>query len=89
MATNITSKFIQGTGVAVTTQGDTRILAIHAYSTVNGTIDIEDSKGSKIKFQVPASGQADIYIGEMGIKATATISVSAPASAAAVTLILG
>ena len=44
MTTNITSKFIQGTGVAVTTEGDTRILAIHAFSTVNGTFDIEDSK---------------------------------------------
>ena len=40
MTTNITSKFIQGTGVSVTTEGDTRILAIHAFCTVNGTFDI-------------------------------------------------
>ena len=89
MTTNITSKFIQGTGVAVTTQGDTRILAIHAYSTVNGTIDIEDSKGSKIKFQVPASGQADIFIGELGIKCDSTISVSTPGANGGVTLFIG
>lgn len=88
MSTNITSKFIQGTGVAVTTQGDTCIIAIHAYSTVNGTFDIEDSKGSKIKFQVPASGQADIYIGELGIRCKGTVSVSTP-NAGGVTLIVG
>jgi len=89
MATNITSKFSQGTGVIVTTQGDTRILAIHAYSTVTGTFDIEDSKGSKIKFQVPASGQADIYIGELGIRCRGTVSVSAPGANGGVTLIVG
>ncbi len=88
MATNITSKFKQGTGVIVTTQGDTRILAIHAYSTITGTFDIEDSEGSKIKFQVPASGQADIYIGELGIKCKGTVSVSTP-NAGGVTLIVG
>ena len=88
MSTNITSKFIQGTGVAVTTQGDTRIIAIHAYSTVNGTFDIEDSKGSKIKFQVPASGTADIYIGDMGVRCDATVSVSTP-NAGSVTLFVG
>tara|TARA_R100000700_G_scaffold2448_1_gene5181 strand:+ start:1007 stop:1276 length:270 start_codon:yes stop_codon:yes gene_type:complete len=89
MTTNITSKFIQGTGVAVTTKGDTRILAIHAFSTVNGTFDIEDSKGSKIKFQVPASGQADIYIGELGIRCRGTVSVSSPGANGGVTLIVG
>ena len=89
MSTNITSKFIQGTGVAVTTQGDTRIIAIHAFSTVNGTFDIEDSKGSKIKFQVPASGQADIYIGELGIRCRGTVSVSTPGANGGITLIVG
>jgi hypothetical protein len=89
MATNITSKFKQGTGVIVTTQGDTRILAIHAYSTVTGTFDIEDSEGSKIKFQVAASGQADIYIGELGIKCKGTVSVSSPGANGGVTLIVG
>ena len=89
MTTNITSKFIQGTGVAVTTEGDTRIISIHANSTVNGTIDIEDSKGSKIKFQVPASGQADIYIGELGIRCRGTVSVSTPGANGGITLIVG
>ena len=48
MSTNITSKFLAGTGVIVTTKGGSRILGIHAYSTVNGTFDIADSNGSKI-----------------------------------------
>ena len=90
MTTNITSKFIQGTGVAVTTEGDTRILAIHAYSPTAGTFDVQDASGSSIiKCKVPASGTSDIYIGEMGLRTTGTISVSAPASAAAITLVLG
>jgi len=89
MTTNITSKFIQGTGVAVTTEGDTRILAIHAYSTVNGTIDIEDSKGSKIKFQVPASSQADNYIGELCIRCRGTVSVSTPGANGSIFFIVG
>tara|TARA_A100001515_G_scaffold143085_1_gene143354 strand:+ start:9327 stop:9590 length:264 start_codon:yes stop_codon:yes gene_type:complete len=83
------SKFLQGTGVIVTTEGDSRILAVHAYSTVNGTFDIEDTNGSKIKFQVPASGQADIFIGELGIKCNATVCVSTPGANGGVTLILG
>ena len=57
--------------------------------TVNGTFDIEDSKGSKIKFQVPASGQADIYIGELGIRCRGTVSVSSPGANGGVTLIVG
>ena len=89
MTTNITSKFIQGTGVAVTTEGDTRILAIHAFSTVNGTFDIEDSKGSRIKFQVAASGTADIYVGELGIRCEGSVSVSSPDANGSVTLMLG
>ena len=89
MSTNITSKFLAGKGVIVTTQGGSRILGIHAYSTVNGTFDIADSNGSKIKFQVPASGQADIYIGELGIKCDATVCCSAPGANGGVTLLLG
>ena len=89
MTTNITSKFIQGTGVAVTTEGDTRILAIHAFSTVNGTFDIQDTKGSRIKFQVAASGTADIYVGELGIRCEGSVSVSAPNADGSVTLMLG
>jgi len=89
MTTNITSKFIQGTGVVVTTEGDTRILAIHAFSTVAGTFDIEDSEGSKIKFQVAASGPADIYVGELGIRCKGSVSVSSPDANGSVTLMLG
>ena len=89
MSTNITSKFLAGTGVIVTTKGGSRILGIHAYSTVNGTFAIGDSGGDKIKFQVPASGQADIYIGEMGIRCDATVCCSAPGAHGGVTLLLG
>ena len=89
MTTNITSKFIQGTGVAVTTEGDTRILAIHAFSPVSGTIDIQDTKGSRIKFQVAASGTADIYVGELGIRCEGSVSVSSPDANGSVTLMLG
>ena len=46
MATNITSKFLAGTGVIVTTQGMTRVMAIHAYSTVVGTCALSDSTGA-------------------------------------------
>jgi hypothetical protein len=60
----------------------------HQKDTLGGKM-FTDGGGSLIKCKLPASGTSDIYIGEMGIKATATISVSAPASAAAVTLILG
>ena len=88
MANNITSKFLAGTGVIVTTTNITRVVAIHAYSTVNGTFAISDSTGDKIKFQVPASGQADIYIGELGIRCKGTVSVSTP-NAGGVTLIVG
>ena len=89
MTTNITSKFIQGTGVAVTTEGDTRILAIHAFSPVSGTFDIQDTEGSKIKFQVAASGTADIYVGELGIRCKGSVSVSSPDANGSVTLMLG
>ena len=89
MSTNITSKFLAGTGVIVTTSDLTRVIAIHAYSTVNGTCALSDSTGDKIKFQVPASGQADIYIGEMGIRCDATVCCSAPGANGGVTLLLG
>jgi hypothetical protein len=88
MTTNITTKFKAGPGVAVTTEGDSRILAIHAFSPVSGTFDIQDTEGSKIKFQVAASGTADIYVGELGIRCKGTVSVSTP-NAGGVTLIVG
>ena len=43
---------------------------------------------SKIQFQVGASGTADIYMGETGIKCEGTVSVATP-QAGSVTLILG
>ena len=89
MTTNITTNFKAGPGVAVTTEGDARILAIHAFSPVSGTFDIQDTKGSRIKFQVAASGTADIYVGELGIRCEGSVSVSAPNSSGSVTLMLG
>ena len=54
-----------------------------------GTFDLQDSKGSQIKFQVPASGTADIYIGDQGVSFSATVSVSAPGANGGVTLFVG
>ena len=89
MTTNITTKFKAGPGVAVTTEGDSRSLAIHAFSPVSGTFDILDTEGSKIKFQVAASGTADIYVGELGIRCKGSVSVSSPDANGSVTLMLG
>ena len=89
MAKNITAvNKSGGDGVIIATNGITRIVAIHAYSTAAGTFAIADNSGDKIKFQVPASGTADIYIGDMGIRCEATISVSTP-DAGSVTLFVG
>ena len=77
-----------GTSVAITLPRTTRIVAIHAFSTVTGLFDIGDKDGSKIQFQVGASGTADIYMGEMGIRCEGTVSVDTP-QAGSVTLILG
>ena len=77
-----------GTSIAVTLPRVTRILAIHAFTTVTGLFDIGDKDGSKIQFQVGASGTADIYMGETGIKCEGTVSVATP-QAGSVTLILG
>ena len=43
----------------------------------------------EIKFQVAASGTADIYVGELGIRCEGSVSVSAPDSNGSVTLMLG
>ena len=104
MTTNITTAYKSGDGIimqpAITTvivggvtlsntaPMTTRIVAIHAFSTVTGLFDIGDKDGSKIQFQVPASGTADIYMGEMGIRCEGTVSVATP-QAGSVTLILG
>ena len=77
-----------GDGEIIATNGITRIVAIHAYSTAAGTFAIADNSGDKIKFQVPASGTADIYIGDMGVRCSGSVSVSTP-NAGSVTLFVG
>jgi|TARA_R100001079_G_scaffold109430_1_gene82057 hypothetical protein len=89
MAKNITAvNKSGGDGVIIATNGITRIVAIHAYSTAAGTFAIADNSGDKIKFQVPASGTADIYIGDMGVRCSGSVSVSTP-NAGSVTLFVG
>tara|TARA_R100001369_G_scaffold89767_1_gene127801 strand:- start:1640 stop:1912 length:273 start_codon:yes stop_codon:yes gene_type:complete len=90
MSTNITTKFFSGAtnGVIVTTSDFTRVVAIHAYSTVAGTLALSDSSGDKIKFEVPASSMSDIYIGEMGVRFNGTVSCSSPGTGG-ITLFLG
>ena len=92
MANNYTSKFFGGAtnGVIVTTSDITRVTAIHAAAvTATGTFALSDSTGDKIKFQIPASGTADIYIGDMGVRFNGNVSVSLPSDGSSVTLILG
>ncbi len=94
MANNYTSKYFGGAtnGVIVTTSDVTRVVAIHAAAvTATGTFAITQKSTSedKIKFQVPASGTADIYIGDSGVRFDGTVSVSAPSDGSSVTLILG
>ena len=89
MANNFKAVCVSGSDKVTSLLGP-RIVALHAYSPTAGTFDVQDASGSSIiKCKVPASGTSDIYIGEMGLKTTGTISVSAPASAAAITLVLG
>ena len=78
-----------GDGAIIATNGITRIVAIHAYSTVAGTFAIADNSGDKIKFQVPASGTADIYIGDQGIRFSGDVSVSLPSDGSSCTLLVG
>jgi len=86
MANNYSSKYFGGAtnGVIVTVSSTdfSRVVAVHAAA-------VSDSTGDKIKFQVPASGTADIYIGDDGIRFKGTVSVSAPSDGSSVTLILG
>ena len=94
MANNYSSKFFGGAtnGVIVTVSSTnfSRVVAVHAAAvTATGTFALSDSTGDKIKFQVPASGTADIYIGDDGIRFKGTVSVSAPSDGSSVTLILG
>ena len=92
MANNITSKFFTGAtnGVIVTTSDVTRVVAIHATAvTATGTFALSEGGVDKIKFQVPASSMADIYIGDQGIKFSASISVSMPSDGSSCTLFVG
>ena len=92
MANNITSKFFTGAtnGVIVTTSDITRVVAIHATAvTATGTFALSDSTGDKIKFQVPASSMADIYIGDQGVRFSGTVSVSLPSDGSSCTLFVG
>ena len=100
MSTNITTAYLKDSGVIIAAATVTanpgslaasmvnRIVAIHAYSTVAGNIVIGDVGGSKISFTVPASGTADIYMGETGLKCQGNVSIATP-DAGSVTLILG
>ena len=90
MAGNYKSHYKAASGVVYANQGKSRVIAIHALSTVAGTFDLHDSTGtSKIKFHVSGSTTSDIYIGEMGIRFDGTISASMPADGASLTLIVG
>ena len=100
MSTNITTAYLKDSGVIIAAASVTanpgslaasmvnRIVAIHAYSTVAGNIVIGDVGGSKISFTVPASGTADIYMGETGLRCQGNVSIATP-DAGSVTLILG
>ena len=92
MANNITSKFFTGAtnGVIVTTSDITRVVAIHATAvTATGTFALSEGGVDKIKFQVPASSMADIYIGDQGVKFSGTVSVSLPSDGSSCTLFVG
>ena len=89
MAGNFKAYYKAASGVVVANSGINRVIAIHAISSVAGTFDLQDSVGSQIKFQVPASGTADIYIGELGVRFDGSISASMPADGAGLTLIVG
>ncbi len=92
MANNITSKFFTGAtnGVIVTTTDTTRVVAIHAVAvTAGGTFALKDTTEDKIKFQVLVSSATDIYIGDMGVKFNASVSVSMPSDGSSCTLFVG
>ena len=92
MANNITSKFFTGAtnGVIVTTTDVTRVVAIHAVAvTAAGTFALSEGGVNKIKFQVPASGMADIYIGDQGVRFSGNVSVSLPSDGSSCTLFVG
>ena len=93
MATNITTHYKAGGGVVVNEPSPkiTRVLALHATTTVAGSFLLHDSTtaAGKIQFWVTTNGTADIYMGELGVRFDGTISASMPANAATLTLIVG
>ena len=93
MANNYSSKFFGGAtnGVIVTVSAAvfSRVVAVHAAAvTATGTFTLSEGGVDKLKFQVPASGTADVYLGEAGIKCNGQVSIATP-NAGSVTLILG
>ena len=89
MATNIrTVNKRGGDGVIIATNGRTRVLGVHSYSTIAGVIAIGDKTGAVITYEVPASAESDMYFGEMGVLCSATDTISTP-NAGSVTLITG
>jgi len=92
MANNITSKFFTGAtrGVIVTTSDVTRVVAIHATAvSATGVFSLSEGGVDKIKFTVPASSMADIYIGDQGVKFSGDVSVSLPSNGSSCTLFVG
>ena len=94
MANNYSSKYFGGAtnGVIVTvsTTDFSRVVAVHAAAvTATGTFALSEGGVNKIKFQVPASGTADIYIGDAGIRFKGPVSVSTPSDGSSLTVILG
>jgi len=89
MATNIrTVNKRGGDGDIIATEGRTRILGVHSYSSIAGVVTIGDQSGAVIVYEVPASAESDMYFGEMGVLCSGTISISTP-DAGSVTLITG
>lgn len=84
MANNYNSLFLAGAGV-ISAAAKTRIIAVHAHSTVAGSFDIKGATSGVLKFFVAANESADIYIGDM----VGSVSVSVPADGAALTLKVG
>ena len=89
MATNIrTVNKRAGDGDIIATPDRTRILGVHSYSSIAGVIAIGDQTGTVITYEVPASAESDMYFGELGIKCSATVTITTP-DAGSVTLIVG
>ena len=68
----------------------TRIIAVHAYSTIVGDIAISGSKqitnktakGNAIRYRTGATDANDVYIGDMGVAVHGIVSLSTSVAAA-------